>query len=42
MYLLYWETHANYTQQILLDVIDIRNFTIRARELEIWYPQIKK
>jgi hypothetical protein len=41
MYLLYWGTHAYYTRQSSLGLIDIRNGTIRARELEIWYPQIK-
>jgi hypothetical protein len=32
MYILHWGTQALYTQQILLGVLDITNFTIRPRE----------
>jgi hypothetical protein len=40
--MLYSGTHAYYTRQSSLGVICSRNITIRARELDIWYPQIKK
>jgi hypothetical protein len=42
MYISYWGSDAYYTRQSSLGVIDIRNITIRVRELDIWYPQIKK